>query len=576
MGYRITAEILQRIKDENDIVTVVSGYLTLKKSGRSYKAICPFHGEKTPSFIVTPEKGIFHCFGCGAGGDSISFVMRMENLLFPEAAALLAKRAGIQLELTREDGEANRVRTRLLQLNNEAAAFYHRCLTREKEGQPGRDYLQKRKITAATVKEFNLGFAPSGYPLERHLTAAGFSRAEIEAAGLKFFLRVIFPIYNLSSECLGFGGRTVTDAEPKYLNSPETPVFSKGAGLYGLSLSRQPIQQKGELLLVEGYLDLIKVYQHGFRNVAAGLGTALTPTQARLIRRFTDRVVLLYDGDRAGRLAARRNLEVLLANDLEISVVTLPDQADPDSYLDQHGPEALNKILAGDRKNPLLFQLEMAALEQDLSRPEARINAAREILPLCQVIESPLRRSEYMSQLAEALQLHEEALRQEFHNLQKKSEGRRVETPAVPAPKRKPGLHQAEEILLAAALCARELRLELARRLTEDHFSDPEHRAVFRKLVQLPETATAEMARAELEGTVQNTEEFLVRVGNLSESEELLEQNFQGCLNRILAHSREERLTRPLRTEKIDGVTDPDLEDLRRFQALIQERHQHK
>ena len=568
----MTQEIIARIRENNDIVEVISGYLTLKKAGRNFKALCPFHSEKTPSFIVTPEKNIFHCFGCGAGGDAISFVMRTENISFPEAAALLAKRAGIELDFTREESGENELLTRLLQLNYKTASFFHRSLLEGKEAEAARQYLKKRNINSETIERFMLGFATSFFQTEKFLQKEGFSKTEIETAGMKFFQRITFPIFNLSGECVGFGARSIGGAEPKYLNTAETPAFRKGNLLYGLQLTRRKIQESEEAILVEGYLDLIKPFQYGFCNIVAGLGTALTPNQAKLLRRFTDRVVLLYDADPAGKAAAVRSLEVLLAQDLIAEVVLLPEGFDPDSFLDGNGKEALS-VLLQKRQNPIIFRLEVALCGKNPDVLEDRLKAVRETLPLLFSVQSPLRRKAYLTAISEKLRLNEEALRMEFQRIQKKVSGTRTgqtETGIVDCLKK--GLACAEEMVLALALENPFLR-ERLKRLEEIDFSEPNYQEIFRKLTTLPEDAGGGELRERF-GSEPHLMEIISRMLTwLKDCRGDPEKLFTGCLNKLIEDRRTSRKKKSLYEEKIKNSTEPDLEAMRHFQDLVLQKH---
>ena len=578
MGYQINRAVLDRIRENTDIVEIISNYITLKKSGRNFKALCPFHSEKTPSFMVTPEKGIFHCFGCGAGGDAISFVMKMENTGFREAVVLLAGKAGINLEFSAGDDRENEVRTKILQLNYKAALFFHECLLREKEAEPARAYLKKRKIGPEMIEKFQLGFAPVFFQTEKFLRQEGFSRPDLEAAGLKFYQRVTFPIFNLSGECVGFGARSINGADPKYLNSAENPVFSKGNILYGLNLSRQAIRDKGEVILVEGYLDLIKPFQNGFENIVASLGTAVTPNQAKLIHHFTNRVVLLFDSDAAGKAAALRNMEALnigtlFMNDLDVEIVLLPEGLDPDSLIDRHGRERMEDLLK-KRQNPILFWLEMTSAGRNLDRLEERIAVARETLPLIRSFHSKLKIKEYLTLLAQKLQLNEEALRLEFQGTLKKKGRERNRSSEVEAlDNRRKGRIDAEQKVLAAALSRPHFRKCLREALTEDDFTEPRRQVIFRAVSGLSD----EEGENELRGKLGDDQELIEALSRIIACFEVSsgspENLFFEARDWLLNQRREKMQKRPLFEEKIKKNEEPDLEAMRSFQELVQQRH---
>ena len=578
MSYQINRAVLDRIRENTDIVEVISNYITLKKSGRNFKALCPFHSEKTPSFTVTPEKGIFHCFGCGAGGDAISFVMKMENTGFPEAAVLLAKKAGINLELRSGDDRGNEVRTKILQLNYKAAVFFHEYLLQEKEAEPARAYLKKRNINQEMIEKFLLGFAPASFQTEKFLRKEGFSRTDLENAGLKFYQRVTFPIFNLSGECVGFGARSINGADPKYLNSAENPAFSKGNILYGLNLSRQAIRDKGEVILVEGYLDLIKPFQNGFENIVASLGTAVTPNQAKLIHHFTNRVVLLFDSDAAGKAAALRNMEALnigtiLMNDLDVEIVLLPEGLDPDSLIDKHGRETMNDLLK-KRQNPILFWLEMTGRGRNLDRLEERIAIARETLPLIRSFHSPLKLNEYLTLLAQKLQLNEDALRLEFQGtLKKKGREKSQRGEGEVLDNRQKGIIDAEQKVLATALSQAYFRKCLRETLTEDDFTEPQHKVIFQTVISLLDEEGENKLRGKL-GDNQELMEALSRIiTRLEVSSGNPENLFFEARDWLLNQRREKMQKKPLFEEKIKKNEEPDLEAMRSFQELVQKRH---
>lgn len=575
MGARISEAILRRVKEENDVADIVSGYVTLRKNGRNLKGLCPFHPEKTPSFIVTPEKGIFHCFGCGKGGDVISFVMLAESVSFSEAVGLLARRSGITIELDRENGEATRRKNNLLRINQAAADFFHQVLLSDGRAEPARRYLRERGLNGETITAFRLGYAPGGNETAGFLSKNGFAREEIERTGLRFYRRLMFPIHNLSGECVGFGARALDGSQPKYINTSENEVFRKGSFLYGLNLSRREIQEKDRVILVEGYTDLLKIRQSGFRNVAAGLGTALTPSQARQLRRFTGNLVLIYDGDAAGRSAAGRNLETLLGCDIETGVVTLPAEHDPDSFLDAFGAEALSELI-GKAEDPFEFQLKNAVAEGEKGAASDRIAAARAVMPLLEALPSPLKRSEYLTMVAQRLGLAEEALREEYRR-HRPGHGREEKYPArdpADAGKGQRGFFLAEKMLLAWGLEDTSLRQRVCECLTGRDFTETGHRRLFEVLAGTPgKTASPETIREQLSDCPEVIDDVTGSIAGFEPGDEKTEAIFSGCLETLLNRRREITETRPLLEERIRTSDVPDLEALRRFQALVLERH---
>ncbi len=337
----IKPEVIERIRQETDIVELISGYVALKKVGRNYRGLCPFHVERSPSFYVSPERQSYHCFGCGAGGTAITFVMQYEKMEFPEAVKFLAKRLGITIEEERGGDK----RQTLYDVCEKVSRFYEECLTKSATAQ---DYIQKRGLSNSTVKRFRLGFAPGGNMLRGAARRLGIAEELLLQAGLVvkkddglidyFRERVIFPIFSVSGKVIGFGGRVIGEGEPKYLNSPDTPIFHKGEILYGIFQAKSYIREEIPIL-VEGNFDLLTLVDNGFNNVVAGMGTALTAAQAVLIRRYNRQAVLCYDGDEAGKKACWRSLNTLLAAGIDPGIVLLPQGYDPDSYVRTKGRE---------------------------------------------------------------------------------------------------------------------------------------------------------------------------------------------------------------------------------------------
>jgi DNA primase len=346
----IKPEVIERIRQETDIVELIGAYLPLKKVGRNYRGLCPFHSERSPSFYVSPERQSYHCFGCGAGGTAISFIMQYEKLDFPDAVRFLARRLGIRVEEETKSG-----RNQLLyEACERAARFFEQMLVKSEQAQ---NYLKKRGLSQETVKRFRLGFAPGGNTLRGTMGRLGLNEEALVAAGLLiktenglvdyFRERIMFPIFSLSGKVVGFGGRVLETGEPKYLNSPDTRIFRKGEILYGIFQAKAYIREKLPIL-VEGNFDLLSLVDKGINNCIASLGTALTQEQALLLRRYNHRVVLCYDGDEAGQKACRRSLVTLLGAGIDPQIVVLPPGDDPDSYVRKVGKDGfLDRLSAG-------------------------------------------------------------------------------------------------------------------------------------------------------------------------------------------------------------------------------------
>lgn len=420
------------VRNQADIVRVVSDYVSLKKRGQNWIACCPFHSEKTPSFNVHPGKGIYKCFGCSAGGNVFDFVMRVEGLSFPDAVRLVAEKSGIpvpQETAPRPEVErAERRRKRVFELNEMALEFFEQQFGATPEGRRALEYLEGRGITSATRARFRLGYAPNAWDtLSAHLASRGATREEIADSGLvtvkeggsgyydRFRGRVIFPIFDAQGRSVAFGGRTLGDDKPKYLNSPETAVYTKGNHLYGLFHARDAIRRSGFAILVEGYLDVLIPAQEGVENLVASLGTALTEAQARLLRRYMSKpqVIVNYDPDAAGQTATTRSFETLLAQGFKINVLQLPGGLDPDEFVRERGVAAYRELLP--TTVPYLdYVVDRAVAAHDVTRPSGKADALNEVLPFIAQIENQLERVEYARRAAERINVDEDMLRKEL------------------------------------------------------------------------------------------------------------------------------------------------------------------
>lgn len=421
---RISEETVREIRERSDIVEVVSSYLPLKRSGANYLGCCPFHQEKTPSFNVNAPRQIFHCFGCGVGGNVFAFLMRMEGLTFPEAVRRLGDKVGITVEetvVTPADRQRRDQRERLYRVNEAACNYYHRLLLEDAAGAAGRRYLRQRGYESETVRAFRLGFAPDQWEaLIAYLGGEGFSRADMRAAGLVregssgrgdrdlFHSRLLFPILDPEGRVVAFGGRVLGDGTPKYLNSPETPVYHKGRTLYGLYQGRDAIRQARAVLVVEGYFDLLALHRAGIGNVVAACGTALTADHARLLKRHAEQAILVFDADKAGRQATFRAMDALLPEGVAVSAVGLAAGEDPDSFLAKQGAEAFRARLAEARPALELFLDEQLQVHGD--RVEGRARAAEEVLTRIRRLPSDLERNLYLKQLSARTGLDEALL----------------------------------------------------------------------------------------------------------------------------------------------------------------------
>ena len=427
---RISEDKIQEIRDRTDIVEVVSGYLPLKHSGVNHQGLCPFHQEKTPSFNVNSARQIFHCFGCGVGGNVFSFLMRMDGLSFPDAVRQLGEKVGIQIEeeaISPAEVRRREARERLLRINEVAGTFYHQVLLGDEVGVNGRRYLRQRGYEGETVRAFQLGFAPEGWDaLTTHLAEKKFSSDDVQKAGLVrpgkqgrgdydlFRKRLLFPIHDLQGRVVAFGGRILDDSLPKYINSPETDIYHKGQTLYGLYQARDAMRHSGEALVVEGYFDVLALHRAGFTAAVATCGTALTADHARLLKRYADKILLVFDEDAAGRQATFRAMDALLPVGLEVSVVALPAGEDPDSLLKARGEAGFRDCL--DAARPVLEVFIEDQLRINGQSVEGFARTAEQVLERIRRLPGDLERSLYLKRLAVLTDLDVELLQSKMRS----------------------------------------------------------------------------------------------------------------------------------------------------------------
>ncbi len=545
----IPEQVLDEIQARVDIAELIGRYVPLQRAGRHFKALCPFHQERTPSFHVNTEKQIFHCFGCSVGGNVFSFLMHHERVTFPEAAERLAREVGVTLPDRASGGESQEP---LYEILEKAGRYYERMLSHAQHGRPGREYLAKRGVTEQTRQAFRIGLAPDGW--DRLLQASRRSNMSTELlaqAGLtlqgskgpldRFRQRLMFPIQDVRQRIIGFGGRSLAGQEPKYLNSPETPVYHKGRQLFGLAQAKDAIVKAKHAIVVEGYFDCVLLWQAGVQHVVSPLGTAFTPDQARLLSRYTERVILTFDADAAGEAAALRGLDVLLEAGLEVRVAQLPSDVDPDEYVQAHGTEALQQMF--DKSlNVLEFLIACARKRHDIATPQGKARAAQEILSTVTKVPNMILRAEYVRLLTDAWQLDERAVSVEMRRM---PASRRL--PLAPA---RPATTQAKgaERLLAALILDRPDRWDAAqaRGLLELIADEP-----VRHLLELvgamrlgvtPVANTAQvLSRLAAEGSEQ-IEPLIVQLVELTRTIGAKEPAFEDCARRIVADGRKREL----------------------------------
>lgn len=447
---------ISEIIEKNDIVDVISEYMTLKRSGGGYGALCPFHSEKTPSFSVSPSKQIFNCFGCGVGGNVITFIQKIERINFVEAVKLLAERAGVQLEEDKDPKQLERVKLQksLYKINTEAARFFYSNLNRNAKAM---EYLKRRGLSETIIKRFGLGFAPDKWhELMNFMKRKGFSSELLYKAGLivkqktgesyydKFRNRVMFPIIDLKGNVIAFGGRVTDDSKPKYLNSPDTPVFNKGYNIYGLNFVKR-VQNLENIIVVEGYMDTIALHQFGVENAVASLGTAFTENQAKLLKRFSNEIIISYDSDLAGQTATMKGLAILEKEGCVVKVLRLPSGKDPDEYIRKEGMDAFRERI---RESISLIEYKLENLKKglDINNIQDRIKFTKGFSEIMKDVESNVEVDAYIKKYSNIMQVNETALYAELNRLRDKNKNGNNKHNILNSKKTEPELKKGEII----------------------------------------------------------------------------------------------------------------------------------
>ena len=501
---RYSDDFIERVREGNRIEDIISGYVRLQRRGSSFMGLCPFHNEKTPSFSVTPGRQLYYCFGCGAGGDVFSFLMEYEQMSFGEAVEYLARRAGLPVpedNTTEEERREASEKNVLLEIQKEAATFYYRRL-RSPAGRQAAAYLKGRGLTEETIRSFGLGYADkAGSGLYDHLKQKGFSDALLKESGLflydeqrsrfqeKFWNRVMFPIMDINRRVIGFGGRVMGDAKPKYLNSPETRLFEKSRNLYGLYAAKN--SRSKQMMLCEGYMDVISLHQAGFTNAVASLGTALTSQQASLMHRYTEEVLLLYDSDAAGVKAALRAIPLLRDASLSARVVDLTPCKDPDELIGKYGRDELAARVE-KAENGFMFEVRKAYERYDMSDPQAVSDFTHEAARMLMNFQDEIERNSYLDSVADTYHIDPGVLRRQLGKLAMQGiQQPRTSEPAAfserPAPKKEktaPG-ERAEKTLLSWLCKKPELMDVISDKITEEDFGNPMNRTIAGALFQM-------------------------------------------------------------------------------------------
>ncbi len=578
----VPSETIQQIRERIDIVELISSYVSLSKAGQNFKGLCPFHSEKSPSFSVNPVSQYFHCFGCQEGGDAFTFLMKQEKMDFVEALRELSQRAGIALPERRSPNprtDSGLSRERYFHLYQLAASWYHQNLQEASEAQEARAYLDQRGIARESWKTFQIGYAPEGWNgLSHWMERQSVKIEELVRAGLvvrkekdgaqgfstydRFRNRVLFPIADTRGQVLGFGGRVLQEeASPKYLNSPETDLFFKGRSLYGLDKARQSASTEGRFFLVEGYFDVIALYEHGITNAVAPLGTALTADHVQILRRFASSVMLVFDGDTAGVKAALRTLDLFVNSEMDVRVLLLPAGDDPDTYIRTHGVEAFQEL--AERASTLLNVVVTSVLDkaQKDSIPD-RVKRADEILAILQKTKNPLEKDEYLKVVAERLGIRQDLLRKRLPTLRVRVDSVRPASnkPALPATVSLP-VGKPEERDVIILLLQGRLEASHIMELNEECFAVPIYRDILKHAL-LHRDDAGQLNLEGLRGSLHDHPAYEGVVAQLSVWDLYLEDthaHIMGCL-RILGNKRLQRrldeLIRQLKTAEQEGRND--------------------
>ncbi len=585
----ISDEIINRIKDKVDISDIVAQHVSMTKAGQNFKGRCPFHQDKTPSFTISPSKQIFHCFGCGAGGDVFNFLTRITGASFPEVVRDLGRKVGIEVQESSDRSSPVAAQTaRIESLNQAVVGWLRQNLNDPKLGEEARAYLVGRGMTDATLEQFAVGFAPNEWDgLSKVLMKQGFTAAELAMAGLtvarehasgsydRFRARVMFPITDLRKRVVGFGGRILGEGTPKYLNSPDTPLFKKGQTLYALDLAREAVARLKTVIVVEGYFDAVALHQAGLTHTVATLGTALTAEHIQVLRRFASKVVLLFDPDQAGVRAALRGLDLFVNSGLGVKVVTLPAGEDPDTYVRKEGPEAFARL--EERAPSLLdFALEHSVSTAESSTIEGRIRSVDDVLRILQKSEHPIEREERIRVVAERLGVSQQRLIERYPALVQ-SEGRRpIAAPSLGSTSAT-FKGASEERDLVYLLLHGQLTSADVKRLQPEAFSVPACRFLIETALSCLDRDGRVGIRSLLDAVVDHPD-----CGSLATELSMREDHFDdvrahvaGCLE-TLDRKRAEAMFRDLIAQLKAAEREGRAEDARRLNAYVNELRMQK
>lgn len=523
-------DIIEEIKSRCDIVDIISDYMHLEKSGSNYTGLCPFHSEKTGSFMVSKSKQIYKCFGCNAGGDVISFVMRWENVDFMEAVKILARKCGITLDRNISEEEKKKIQeiNKFREIHTEAARFYFANLLRTKN--PGYEYLRKRGLSDKIIKKFGLGYSPNSWnSLMNYLLSKGYDKTDLVKCGLithktesnkyfdRFRNRVMFPIFNYNGKVIGFGGRVLDDSLPKYLNSPETLVFNKRMNLYGLNISKKGIKDD-TLILVEGYMDLISLYQNNIENVVATLGTALTIEQAKLIRRFAKNVIISYDSDQAGQNATLRAIDILLKADIKVKILNLKDCKDPDDFIKKYGFDGYKKAIE-ESDYYIKFKIDLLKNKYNLKNDTQKMNFVEESTLMLKKLKSPIEKDLYAKYLSDLTNISVDSIRASIgikvsrnynnkNNVKHTNVHRKIEQMS----KIQDGYLKVEANFIRLLMENKELRNSVISDIKSDEFSFEETKEIFNYIIKNKELDKITIDKIK---SLNISEEYIKNINNI-------------------------------------------------------------
>ena len=525
----IPDEFIQELKNKINIVDVVSSYVQLKKRGKNMLGLCPFHSEKTPSFSVSTDKNFFHCFGCKASGDVITFIRRIENLDYVEAVKFLAQRAGLEVpEGSGQNSDLSKLRNRIYEANRAAARFYYKCLC-SPNGKNALDYLRERGLTNQSIGHFGLGYSPaSRFELTNHLKKLGFTEDEIFKANLanksdkgnlydRFSDRVMFPIIDLRGNVVGFGGRIMSDIQPKYLNTSDTPAFSKGSTVYAMNFAKNAAN--GQIILAEGYMDVISLHQAGFENTVATLGTALTRDQANLISRYCKEVVICYDADEAGQKATERAINIFRETNVNIKVLKVPNGKDPDEFIKSNGENGAAKfrLLLDKCGNDIEYRIAKMKIRYDTDVTEQRVEFLTEVAKLLATLDNDIERDTYISKISEEYSIDKSAVAAQVRKLSKINEPPPPVQTFTPYQNRdgqideqkKSRSSNAEEALLALLMKNPDAAIAVCRDFPAEMFKTPLNRKVYEKIKERAERGLS-TEPVDISGFFSNDENSLI------------------------------------------------------------------